>query len=148
MIILQNLFKFGLPVQDMIEIYILYIRSVVENSSVVWHSSLTIADRVAIERIQKVVFKIILSEKYESYEQALKITGLPSLEERRIILCKKFVRKCLKNEKASQLFPLNLHSTTMKTRKQEKFYVQPANTGRFQNSAVPYMQRLLNTMYI
>ena len=49
MIILQNLFKFGLPTAELIHIYILYIRSVVENSAVVWHSSLTLADSLAID---------------------------------------------------------------------------------------------------
>ena len=64
MIILQNLFKFGLPTSELVQIYILYIRSVVENSAVVWHSSLTVAERMAIERIQKVALKIILNEHY------------------------------------------------------------------------------------
>ena len=94
MIILHNLFKFGLPVKDMVEIYILYIRSVVENSAVVWHSSLKIADRHTIERVQKVALKIILNENYKSYDQALEASGLPTLEQRRIILCQNFLSKC------------------------------------------------------
>ena len=40
MAISHNLFKFGLPVDELVQIYILYIRSLVENSAVVWHSSL------------------------------------------------------------------------------------------------------------
>ena len=147
MIILHNLFKFGLSLQDMVEIYILYIRSILENSAVVWHSSLTAADRLAIERVQKVAFRIILSENYQSYDKALEITGLPTLEERRILLCKKFAIKCLKNAKTCKMFPLNLQTTTVKTRKPERFYVQPARTERLKDSAIPYMQRLLNTMY-
>ena len=102
---------------------ILYIRYVVANSAVVWHSSMTVVDNVAIERIQKVAFIIILRENYESYDQALKIIGLPSLKERRIIFCKK-------------------------KRKPETFCVQIANTGRLQNSTIPYMQCLVSKMYI
>ena len=60
MIILHNLFKFGLPLKDMVEIYILYIRSVVENSAVVWQCPLTVARRLTIGHVQKVVLKIIL----------------------------------------------------------------------------------------
>ena len=41
MIILKNLMSFSVPFKDLIEIYILYIRSVVEQSAVVWHSALT-----------------------------------------------------------------------------------------------------------
>ena len=40
MTILKNLFHFKLPIPEMVEIYCLYIRSVVEQASVVWHSSL------------------------------------------------------------------------------------------------------------
>ena len=145
MIILQNLFKFGLPVVELIHIYILYIRSVVENSAVVWHSSLTVADSLSIERIQKVALKIILNDNYEDYTQALMVTGLPTLKQRRITLCKKFAVKCVKNEKTSHMFPLSQHNIA-NTRHHEKFFVQPARTERLKNSAIPYMQRLLNSI--
>ena len=41
MVLLHNLFDFGLPMTEMINIYILYIRSILESSAVVWHSSIT-----------------------------------------------------------------------------------------------------------
>ena len=41
MTILHNLYLFSVPLEDLILIYTLYIRSVVETSAVVWHSSLT-----------------------------------------------------------------------------------------------------------
>ena len=41
MIILQKLYDFDLPIEEMINIYILFIRSLVEYSCVVWHSSIT-----------------------------------------------------------------------------------------------------------
>ena len=63
MIILKNLFHFNLPITDMLEIYCLYIRSVVEQACVVWHSSLTKGEELDIERIQKVAMRIILQEK-------------------------------------------------------------------------------------
>ena len=131
MIILQNLFKFGLPVVELIHIYILYIRSV--------------ADSLAIEGIQKVALKIILNDNYEDYTQALMVTGLPTLKQRRITLCKKFAVKCVKNEKTSHMFPLSQHNIA-NTRHHEKFFVQPARTERLKNSAIPYMQRLLNSI--
>ena len=76
MIILKNLFSFNVPISDLIEIYILYIRSVVEQSAVVWHSSLTKAEQNDLERVQKVALRIILKEQYSSYLDALDITGL------------------------------------------------------------------------
>ena len=44
MLILHNLASFALPVEEMVNIYVLYVRSVLEYSSVVWHSSLTQED--------------------------------------------------------------------------------------------------------
>ena len=41
-------------------------------------------------------------------------------------------------------FPLNKKSHPMDIRKHEKFRVQFSNTERLRNSAIPYMQRLLN----
>ena len=41
MSILHKLCQFDVPVEDLINIYILYIRSVLEQSATVWHSSIT-----------------------------------------------------------------------------------------------------------
>ena len=84
MIILHNLFCFNLPTEEMIEIYILYIRSLVENSAVVRHSSLTVGEELAIERIQKFSLRIIMEDKYLDYSNALETTGLETLKERRV----------------------------------------------------------------
>ena len=72
MIILKNLYHFNLPISDMIEIYSLYIRSVVEQAAVVWHSSLTKGEQLDIERIQKVAMRIILKDQYINYTHALR----------------------------------------------------------------------------
>ena len=142
MIILHNLFEFRLPMEEMINIYILYIRSILESSAVVWHSSITKSEEIKIERVQKTALKIILASEYENYTTALEISGLKTLIERRKILCKKFAKNCIKNEKMKHIFPVNL--SKVGTRYKEKFYVQPARTERLAKSAVPYMQRLLN----
>ena len=142
MLILHNLSSFALPIEDMINIYVLYIRSVVEYSSVVWHSSLTQEDSNSLERVQKTALRIILQDKYEDYSHALKLVGLVTLFERREKLCLKFATQCVKNGKMADMFPLNLKSVN--TREHEKFFVQPAFTDRLKHSAIPYMQRLLN----
>ena len=108
----------------------------------VWHSSLTQSDERRIERIQKTALRIILAGAYENYEQALMIADLQTLKERRKVLCKKFAKNCLKNERMCHLFPLN--QNIVNTRNPEKFFIQPARTERLARSAIPYMQRLLN----
>ena len=95
-----------------------------------------------IERVQKCTFRIILGEKQDGYENALNICNLDSLNARRKQLCLKFARKPIKYEKTQDIFPLNSNASS--ARVGEKFEVTFAKTNRLANSAVPYMQRLLN----
>ena len=53
MLILRNLNTFHVPKEEMINIYCLYIRSVAEQSSVVWSSSITSGESNDLERIPK-----------------------------------------------------------------------------------------------
>ena len=64
---LHKLVTFNVPIEDLKTIYILYIRSHLEQSCQVWHSSLTLENLTDIERVQKNALKIILQDKYESY---------------------------------------------------------------------------------
>ena len=58
-------------------------------------------------------------------------------------LCLKFAKKCVENDFTSYLFALN-EAEGQAIRNQDKYRVQFANAGRLKNSAVPYLQRLLN----
>ena len=132
--------------KDLINIYVLFIRSILEEACIVWHSSITEGESNDLERVQKVCLKIILKDKYETYEQALETTKLTKLSERRTSLCVKFAIKCTKNENTSYMFPLN-PTGNIETRNHERFYVQHCNTDRLAKSAIPYLQRLLNLHY-
>ena len=56
------------------DIYVLYIRSVLEYYYVLWHSILTVGQSQAIERVQKLCLKKILKNEYNTYTNALKST--------------------------------------------------------------------------
>ena len=71
--LLRKISNFGADLDDMKNIYILYIRSLVEQSCTVWHSALTKENSQDLERIQKTSLKIIFKENYKTYEHALKI---------------------------------------------------------------------------
>ena len=94
--LIRKLASFGAPVCDLKQVYITFIRSVCEQSSSVWHSSLTVQNE---QEIQKIAFKIILKENYRSYENAQIILELDTLKCRRIELCLAFAKKCLGNKK-------------------------------------------------
>ena len=140
MLILHKLSEFEVPIEDMLNIYVLYIRSIVENSAVVWHSSLTTLEETELER----ALRIILKEDYENYGNSLHLTGLPTLQDRRFQLCKSFALKSAKNEKTKDMFPLN--PSTAGTRNFEKYKLTQASTSRLKDSAIPFMQRLLNSI--
>ena len=97
MVFLHKISKFTNNKQDLRKIYLMQIRSKLEQSAVLWHSSITQKCEKNLERVQKSALKIILGEKYVSYENALKILKLQSLKERRDSLCLKFAKKMLRS---------------------------------------------------
>ena len=74
--------KFTNNVKDLKLIYMLQIRSKLEQSAVVWHSGLTQKNRMDLERVQKSALKLILKERYLNYKNALVVMGMDSLEVR------------------------------------------------------------------
>ena len=142
--LLRRLAHFSAPVKDMIQIYITYIRSILEQSCVIWHSSLTEEDNQKLERVQKNACRNILKEKYESYENALDVLCIDSLFKRREKLILAYGRKCLTLDQTKEFFPLNDNMDTLKLRNRNKYRVTEGNTERFRNSTIPYIQRILN----
>ena len=137
--IIRKLYSFDVPTLDLVHIYTLYVRSVLEFNCCVWHHSLNEDQRNEIERVQRVACKIILKQNYISYEKALKDLGLDTLDDRRTKLCKRFAQKCVKGPtQISDMFPLD------ETRHSNKFKVTFARNSRLLHSAIPQMQRILN----
>ena len=68
---LHKLVSFSVPADDLINIYKLYISSIVELSCQVRHSSLTLENVHDLERIQKIALKIILQDVYTIYSNVL-----------------------------------------------------------------------------
>ena len=88
-------------IEDLIEIYCLFVRSSAEYCAVVLHSSLTQEQSNKIENIQKTSLKIILGDNFIDYEAACEITGLRKLLDRRQTRLLAFAKKCIQH-------PLNL----------------------------------------
>ena len=144
---LLQLVEFDVPHKDLLNIDVLYVRSILEQSCQVWHSSLTLENITDLERIQKNALKIILKGSYVSYEQALDELKLESLYDRRELLCLKFAKKCTKSSQVKDMFPIN-PMLNMKMRHPEKYKVNMARTDRLKDSAIPFMQRLLNQDFL
>ena len=140
--LLRKVSSFGTSRDELKIIYILFIRSLLEQSATVWHSSLTQENSDDLERIQKSAIKIIMGSSYQSYMKSLELLDLETLSQRREHLCLNFAKACVKNPKLNDMFPRNTKQHEMETRKQEVYKV--AYTQRYRNSAIVYMQNLLN----
>ena len=77
--IITRLKYVGVGFEDLLDIYILFIRSVTEYRAVAFHSSLTGQQSDKLEKIQKTCLKVILGEMYISYSAALEMCGLKTL---------------------------------------------------------------------
>ena len=131
----------GMNQKDLLNIYMLHIRSVAEYCSTSFHSSLTLEQERKLETIQKVSLKIVLGLNYNSYEDALEVTSLKSLKDRRQDKSLKFALKSLKHPINKKM---NEQENTQNTRNHEKFHVNFAHTEAYKRSAIPSLQRLLN----
>ena len=137
----------GVSTEDLLDIYVKFIRGITEYCSVVFHSRLTVAQTQDLERIQKTCLKIILAENYVSYEAALEMCALDTLHDRREQRCLVFSLKSAYHPLNSRLFPQNSSGIISKPRQNEKYEVNFARTSAYQDSAIPYCQRLLNSYF-
>ena len=62
----------GVSKDDLLDIYILFIRSITEYCAVSFHSSLTQQQSNKLEKIQKTCLKVIMGDEYQDYSIALK----------------------------------------------------------------------------
>ena len=80
----------GLPMQDLLAVYCSLIRSILEYANILF-ANLSQYLTNALENIQKSALGIIVPSM--SCNQALHLTGLPSLQERRESACIRFISK-------------------------------------------------------
>ena len=145
----------GVSMEKLLHIYSLFVRSRTEFCSVAWHENLTIAQQIAIERLQIVSLKVILGNKspktedgHFDYQEALRFFKLKSLFQRRELRMIDFGKKCIKHPSLKRLFPLNdaILNDPHNVRSREMYHVNHARTSVYQKSAIPSIQRRLNKL--
>ena len=140
--ILRRMIKLELDTWILFDVYTKEVRSILELAVPAWHSGLTKQQSADIERVQKISFKLILGDRYVSYENACKVFSTQTLEQRREKLCLKFAFKNFKS--ANSLFTKN--SSKNITRQRSNLVKEfKCRTKRFQKSSLPYLAKLLNT---
>ena len=94
----------------MVHLWIVYCRSVLEQSCVLWHSTLTQQNIDDLERTQKIFAKLVLQNRYENYEKALLKLDLISLNDRQKKLNLQWAKKGIKYNTLTDLSYINLSS--------------------------------------
>ena len=84
---------------------------------------------------------------YVDHSAALEMCGLETLHLRREHRSLKFALKCTKHKINSDMFPTNPSTDPHNIRNREHFYVNKALTEGYRKSAIPYLQRKLNSHY-
>ena len=99
--LLRKVAEFASSIEDKKNIYVLYVRSIMEQSSVVWQENAE-----DLERVQKAALRIIIGKECMNYDDALLKADMESLEDRREKLCKNFAEKSIKsgNIRANNMF--------------------------------------------
>ena len=88
--------------------------------------------------------RLIMGNRHENYQTSLTKLKLETLVERRKNLCLNFANRTKITYKMKNMFPLRKELRSDIRRHTEKYHVKKTNTERFRNSAIPYMQKLLN----
>ena len=130
--------KFVKDKKILTQLYYTHIRCRLEQSAVLWHSSLTIKNIIDLERVQKSAVRIIIGQRYDSYSDTLKSLKIETLFERRERLCLRFAMKSLNVENFKHLFPLYEKKHDMMTRSSLKYEVCKANSKRYKVSTIQY----------
>ena len=58
--------------KELKDILLTFVRSIIEQSAVVWHSSLSLKNMSDLERVQKAAVRVIMGNNYSSYKNGLK----------------------------------------------------------------------------
>ena len=141
--ILHQFSSFCTSREDLKTIYILFVRSILEQSAVVWHSSLTKENSQDIEWVQKSAVQLIVNQSL-SYKKCLLLLESEPLYLRRQKLCLDFNLKCLKDKETKKMFPLKKKQHNMVTKKSEIIEITKYKHERLKKSSIPFMRSLLN----
>ena len=126
------------------EVYIKQIRNILEFGVPVWNNGLTKYEVTEIERVQKSFLQIALGARYTTYQNALDLSVLDTLETRRETLCVNFAVKTAKHPKHKHWFATN-NTTGPNTRGMKPDFKPPLpRLSRYQTSPIPYLTDLLN----
>jgi hypothetical protein len=133
----------GANLEDLTDVYVKQVRSVLEFGAPVWNSNLIKEDVGDIERVQKCFLHLALGNGYSNYHEALQTANLETLEDRRTSICSKFAVKASKHPKHSDWF-VPTDPSRPDTRQHKQHFKPPLyRLKRFKKSPIPYLTNVL-----
>ena len=124
------------PQPDLLKIYLSIIRPVLEYACPAWSTSIPQYLSDKIEMVQKRALRSIYPGAH--YQDILKFVNLSTLQERRILLCKKYFEKIKgKNHKLNHLLP-EPKKSSYSLRLENTYPPIKTRTNRFKNSFLPW----------
>ena len=143
---LRHLKRSGMSEDDMMKMFKMVIRPVIDFASMTYHSMLTKEQVMRLERLQMRALKIIFGAE-NSYNTIIAAQDIPRLAERRDQMFTKFALKCSTNPRfREKWFPLNPQSSKG-LRAQNKYVEFPARTERMLKSPLYQMRKRLNQIH-
>ena len=102
--LIRKVWSFGSTLQEMVHLWKIFCRSILEQTCVVWDSGLTKENIQDLERTQKTFVKLILEENYKNYRCSWQTLQLETLEERRKNISLNFAKTSIADGHFSDLF--------------------------------------------
>ena len=124
-------------------VYVSMIRPVAEYCSVVFHTLITTADSLELERVQAQALKTIYNWKL-SYRALLEKAQLERLDVRRERAFLKLATKLSQDNRFASWFPLRAHRHNQPRPGSEKYKIFHSSTARYFRSPLNMMRRCLN----
>ena len=136
--------RFRPPLEQMVKVYITYIRPLLEYCAPVFHASLTAQQAEKLERVQKRALKIIAGYD-KSYQQILRQLNLDTLADRRQMICLRFGKQILNSNVHRDLLP-KLRGSISGKRTRRRDTLETFRCGaRLRKSSIPLITSLINS---
>ena len=129
---------------QLLEVYLVRVRPILEYGAPVFSGGLTVAQSNNIELTQKKALAVVLGKKFTSYRAALLTCSVERLDLRRERLSLNFVTSCLNSHRHRDMF-LSNPKPINQTRGTWKPLVETnSRTSKHASSAIPYLSKLYN----
>ena len=147
--IIRRLKSLGCPISELLIVLREQIVSICEVGVAWWGPMITKHESNMLERVLKTGLHIIFQERYQNFQNALKLGNILSLKQRRVIQATKFSKKSFKNPRFKSWFCETDESQHPPARNRNRRAVPllkpvTCRTQRYARSSLPVMTSILS----